>query len=116
LHNEFDVFEGYFETDMTEDDERTIIIDVTNTQGKTHTYIKYGTFANPTNKDYDTIDGIIRIEPGDSRFNRKGTYYITTHPYFGFMDLLRDNYYTFRMSWRLENNIMVINTHDKFTL
>lgn len=42
LHNELDMFFGYFKVDINEKDEHAIIIDIQNTEGKTNTYVKFG--------------------------------------------------------------------------
>jgi len=42
FHNEFEVFYGYFDVEIPEEEPVTIILDVTNKKSKTKTYIKFG--------------------------------------------------------------------------
>lgn len=51
LHNEKDMFFGYFKVDISEKDEHAIYIDVSNTEGKTNTLIRYGNMPDIINHD-----------------------------------------------------------------
>ena len=51
LHNELDMFFGYIKVDISEKDEHAIYIDVSNTEGKTNTLIRYGSMPDIINHD-----------------------------------------------------------------
>jgi len=73
---------GFFEVNINEDDDRAIVIDLANTLGKTHSYIKYGEVGSRNNKDFELIDGVLKIMPGHPAYHKQGAYYVTTHPNF----------------------------------
>lgn len=62
--------------------------------------IKYGSIPSSTDYDYKISDGVVTIAPGSKGYHNNGTYYVMTFPDFELLDLFKDNYYTFRISWR----------------
>jgi hypothetical protein len=104
LHNELDMFFGYFKVDIAENDEHAIIIDIRNTEGRTNTLIRYGDIPELLKYDIKQQgEGIVRIAPGDPLYHKQGTYFIIVVADFAFLDLFRDNYYTFSFNWRTED-------------
>jgi hypothetical protein len=112
LHNELDMFFGYFEVDMEEGDEREIEIHVQNIEEKTHTLISFGKLPMIDKHDYDVIEGSVFIVPGDKRFHRQGVYYVTVMPYFGFGELFEDNYYKFQLTWKMESQFTYLTANS----
>lgn len=71
LHNELDMFFGYFKVDINEKDEHAIFIDVQNTEGKTNTLIRHGQMPDIINYDIKKQgEGVIRIPPGDPHYHK----------------------------------------------
>ena len=113
LHNEFDQYFGYFTVNMTGKEPQNIIIQVSNISKKSRTYIKFGSVASSSNKDYDIESGVITIKPGDKNYHTEGTYYIRTIPRFGLLELFTNDYYTFEIQWRTEDITHFIGSNSK---
>ena len=72
--------------------------------------MRYG--SNPEILKYDIKkqgEGIIKILPTDPLYHKQGTYYVTVVADFAFLDLFRDNYYTFSITWRTEDSMPHLN-------
>ena len=90
--------------------DQAIIIDISNTEGKTSTFIRYG--EPPSLSTYDkklSGEGIIKIKPGETAYHKSGTYYVMVLPDFTLFDIFIDNYYTFQFTWRLHESVPHLN-------
>jgi hypothetical protein len=54
-------------------------------------------------------EGVIKISPNDPHYHKQGTYYVVVVADFAFLDLFRDNYYTFSLTWRTEDTMPHLN-------
>ena len=82
------------------------MIDVANSEGKTSTFVRYGSAPDLTKYDKKLSgEGLIKISPGDPAYHKQGTYYVMVLPDFQFFDIFIDNYYTFQFTWRTEETI-----------
>jgi hypothetical protein len=94
--------------------ERSILVNLQNLEGKTNTYISYGEVPLVEKHDFFLSSGVLKISPDSPHFHREGTYYIMVVPHFGYLALLRDDYYRFQLNWKLESSVSYLNANTPY--